>query len=254
MVISPQEFKEQFFAKYPFAKQILQLFEYLPNTYFYAKDSSHRYIGVNRPVLRDVFGLADESELLGKTDLDFQPPALAEAYHAEDRKVMKLQSPLPNQVWLVPHVIGTPKWYVSSKMPLIDEAQIHSQKRVVGIAGVMYPIETPEDQSTYFQELQPVIEYFDKHFTDEISMEEMAKKVNLSSTHFNHRFRKLLRVSPTEYILSRRIQEAQRLLTSTAKSIGEVGVAVGFYDQSHFTKRFRKVTGMTPLAYRKHFR
>ena len=57
-----------------------------------------------------------------------------------------------------------------------------------------------------------------------------------------------------EYVLSLRIQEAQRLLSTTDSTIGEIALAIGFYDQSHFTKRFRKLTGMTPLAYRKRFR
>jgi len=61
-------------------------------------------------------------------------------------------------------------------------------------------------------------------------------------------------MSPTEYLLSRRIQHAQRLLTQTTKNIAEIGTTIGFYDQSHFTKRFRRVTGMTPLAYRTRFR
>ena len=50
--------------------------------------------------------------------------------------------------------------------------------------------------------------------------------------------------------LERRVQEGQRLLTESEQSVGEVALGVGFYDQSHFTKHFRRVTGMTPLAYR----
>ena len=66
--------------------------------------------------------------------------------------------------------------------------------------------------------------------------------------------RQLLRLSPMEYVLSLRLQEAQRRLMTTDRGIGDIAVSTGFYDQSHFTKRFRKVTGMTPLAYRKRFR
>jgi transcriptional regulator GlxA family with amidase domain len=47
------------------------------------------------------------------------------------------------------------------------------------------------------------------------------------------------------------VQEAQRLLATTRLSLGEIAAATGFYDQSHFTKRFRKVTGITPSAYRR---
>ena len=57
-----------------------------------------------------------------------------------------------------------------------------------------------------------------------------------------------------EYVLSLRVQEAQRLLTTTTHSVGEIASATGFYDQSHFTRRFNKAVGMTPLAYRKKYR
>ena len=247
--IDPHEFREAFFARNPNAKQAFELYEYLPGVLFYAKDSQHRYVAVNQRNLTEVFGLERVEELLGRTDLDFQPPALAEAYHAEDRRVMEGGKTIPNQVWLVPHVRGTPRWYVSTKTPLLAP-----QREVIGIAGAMYPVATPEEQATFFQELSPVIQYIDQHYTEAISMAEMAAMAKLSTTHFNTRFRAVLRLSPTEYVLARRVEHAQRLLIETSKSIVEIGSEVGFCDQSHFTKRFRRVTGITPLAYRKRFR
>lgn len=244
-----REFQAAFFARHPNAFSVMGLFEYLPAAYFYAKDDESRYIRANALVLNQVFGLAREEDLLGRTDREFQPPALAEAYLAEDRRVMELRKPIPNQVWLVPHVRGTPRWYVSSKTPLFGPAG-----EVMGIAGVMYPISTPQDQEAYFRELAPVIRSIDARYTEKISMEEMAELAGVSSTHFNRRFRALLKMSPGEYVFKLRVQEAQRLLTGTAESVGEIAVATGFYDQSHFTKHFRRVTGMTPLAYRKRFR
>ena len=85
-------------------------------------------------------------------------------------------------------------------------------------------------------------------------MADMADMARLSRTQFNFRFRELLRMSPSEYILKLRIEIAQKLLNTTDKSIAEIAAEAGFYDQSHFTKRFRRVTGLTPLAYRKQFR
>ena len=242
-------FRDAFFRQHPGAESVIGLFEYLPAVFFYAKDSAHRYIGVNNATLHEVFGLTSQEDLLGRTDADFQPPALAEAYHSEDRRVMDGGQAIPNQVWLVPHVRGTPRWYVSTKTPLRDP-----RNNVIGIAGVMYPIETPEEQASSFRELLPVIRYIDQHYTEVISMKDMAVMANLSATHFNARFREILRMSPSQYVLARRIQHAQNRLTVTSQSIAEIGMAAGFFDQSHFTKRFRKVTGMTPLAYRKRFR
>lgn len=247
--LTGKPFSDAFFQQHPDARSVIGLFDYLPVALFYAKDAQHRYVAVNTRTLTDVFGLDDPDDLLGRTDSDFQPPALAEAYHAEDRRVMELRLPIPNQVWLVPHVRGTPQWYVSSKTPWFAP-----DGGVIGIAGVMYPIDTPEEQTSFFQELLPAVRYIDANYTTAISMQKMARLTDLSATHFNARFRAILRMSPTEYVLSRRIQDAQTLLTTTNQTIAEIGVSIGFFDQSHFTKRFRKVTGMTPLAYRKRFR
>ncbi len=245
----PDEFQRAFLASGLHSGFVLPLFEHMPGAYFYGKDRQHRYVWINSATLRDVFGLDDANELLGRTDAEFQPPALAEAYHAEDRRVMDGRKTIANQVWLVPHVRGTPRWYVSTKTPLFD-----LDGEVVGIAGVMYPIATPEDQQAYFQELSPVVRYISEHHTDAISMREMASMAGLSATQFNQRFRTLLRMSPTDFILSLRVQHAQRLLTQTSRSLAEIASEVGFFDQSHFTKRFRRVTGITPRGYRNQFR
>ncbi|EMI40329.1 AraC family transcriptional regulator [Rhodopirellula sp. SWK7] len=242
-------FAADFFAKRPLADDVIELFRFLPTVYFYAKDADHRYIAVNAPVLRDVFGLDRDVDLIGRTDSDFQPPTLAEAYHQEDRRVMEGGVTIANQVWLVPHIRGTPHWYKSTKTPLHDGNGV-----IIGLAGVMYPINTPEEQSTSFRELAPTIEFIEANYTQTISMKEMAERAGLSTTHFNQRFRELLRMTPTQFLLARRVEHARRLLTETEDSVAEISGAIGFYDQSHFTKRFRQVTGLTPLAYRKNFR
>tara|TARA_R110002096_G_scaffold196404_18_gene379304 strand:- start:530 stop:1369 length:840 start_codon:yes stop_codon:yes gene_type:complete len=242
-------FDEVFYAKSPQARALMEVFDYLPMVHFYVKDCDHRYVCANRSVLTDVFGMEQKEDLMGRTDLDFQPPALAEAYHAEDRKVMEGGVAIPNQVWLVPHVHGMPKWYVSTKTPLFGAGG-----EVLGLAGVMYPITTPDEQAARFREIYPVISHFEQHFRSDVSMGEMARLAGLSSTQFNKRFRDLIRISPTAYLLRLRVQEAQRLLVESSAEIAEVAAETGFCDQSHFTKRFQKVTGMTPLRYRRRFR
>ncbi len=228
---------------------LFSLFDTLPSVYFYAKDQDHRYLHVNGLVLENVFGLADIKQLLGKTDFDFQPPVLAEAYHAEDLRVMESRQKIPNQVWLVPRVRGLPKWYISTKVPLIDPSN-----KVCGIAGVMYPIDTPEEQFQYFQDLAPIIRHIEEHFTQDLKMAQLADMAGLSTTQFNLRFRTLLRMSPSAYLLQLRIDAAQELLSQGKQSLSEISLELGFYDQSHFSKRFQKSTGMTPSAYRQRFR
>jgi AraC-like DNA-binding protein len=244
----PIAFQADFFHRNPNAFSVTKLFEHTPSVYFYAKDAQSRYIKVNRETLT-IFNLDNEVDLLGRTDREFQPPALAEAYLAEDRRVMAGRQTIANQVWLVPHVKGAPKWHVSTKTPLFDP-----KEKVIGIAGAMFPITTPADQQMHFRELLPALNHIDEHYQEHIAIETLAELTRYSITHFNRRFRELLRVSPTEHILSLRIQEAQRLLTTTSLPMSQVAAQIGFCDQSHFTKRFKKATGMRPLEYQKRFR
>lgn len=245
---NPTAYQRRFFEQNPSLEPVLRLMASAPNVVFYVKNLENRYVMCNAFHLV-TYNMSREEELIGKAARDFFPDLLAQAYEANDRKVFDSGQPLWNEVWLVPHIRGTPRWFVSSKTPLFDP-----EGNIIGLAGLMSPIATPEDQKTHFQELQRVIEYVQTHFVDEITVDRLAEIAGISVPHFNRRFRQLLRLSPMEYVLSLRVQEAQRRLVTTDKSIGEIAVATGFCDQSHFTKRFRKVTGMTPLAYRKRFR
>lgn len=245
--LNPQRFQATFFKRCPGAKSIINLFDHLPQTYFYAKDRQSRFVRVNQMFL-DNHGLAQEAEAIGRTDRDFHPPAMAEAYIREDARVMQSGQPLPGQIWLVLHLRRVPRWYVSTKTPLHDPAG-----NVVGLAGAMYRIGEPGELSRHVHELLPVVTHIEKNYADAISMSAMAASVNLSSTHFNRRFKQLLRMSPTQYLRTVRIQAARRLLTESSQSLAAIAVEVGFTDQSHFTKRFREVTGITPNEYRRRF-
>ncbi len=225
----------------------MRLFDALPQTYFYAKDCESRFVKVNHLFVEN-HGLNSESEAIGKSDRDFHPPALAEAYIAEDKRVMVSGQPLSGQLWQVIHRRTSIRWYVSSKTPLFDAAG-----KVIGLAGAMFEVAGTSEMRYHFQELLPVIRFVEKNFAETISMVEMARLVSMSTTHFNRRFQQLLHMSPTQYLRSVRIQTARQLLTSTSHSLAQIACDTGFTDQSHFTKRFRETTGLTPEAYRKRF-
>lgn len=241
-------FQKAFFARCPSARSVMELFEALPNVSFCAKDARSRFVRVNERFLY-THGVQREAEIIGRTDRDFHPPAMAEAYIAEDRRVMTGARPIPGQVWPVHHADTIPNWYVSTKVPLFD-----TRGNVIGIAGAMYGIERPAEQERYFRELAPVIRHLEQHYAGAVSMSAMAALVNLSSTHFNRRFRQLLRMTPGGYLRTIRIQSARRLLGTSQHTLAEIADETGFTDQSHFTKQFRRATGMTPLAYRRRFR
>lgn len=245
--LDPASFQAAFFARAAGAASLIELFRALPHTYFFAKDRRGRFVAVNHLFL-DNHGLPEEAAAIGRTDRDFHPPLLAEAYIAEDERVMASGRPLAGQLWMVPHRRGAPRWYVCTKVPLCD-----ARGDVIGIAGAMERVNDPSLLSHHFAELLPVIRHVEEHYPGTISMAEMARLARLSPTHFNRRFRQLLRMTPTAYLRSVRVQRARTLLATTTKPLAEIAALTGFTDQSHFTKRFRQTTGLTPDAYRKRF-
>jgi len=243
------QFQSDFFQSNNSLRPVLDLMRQTLDACFYVKDRESRYVMCNRYHLQ-TYDLTDESGLVGKAARDFFPDLLARAYEANDRRVFDSGQALSNEIWLVPHIRGTPRWFVSSKAPLLAT----DGETVIGLVGLMHPIATPEDQQTHFQELQRVIEFLAENFVSDITVDRLAEIAGISVPHLNRRFRDLLRLSPMEYVHSLRIQEAQRLLITTDRPVGDIAIATGFYDQSHFTKRFRKATGITPLKYRKRYR
>ena len=238
-------FQNEFFARCPGLREPIELMAAMPNIALYVKDLESRYV-YNNDFHRIRYDRIREEALIGKRARDFFPALLGDAYEANDRIIFDTGQTIRNQIWLVPTIRGTPGWFLSGKSPIRTPGG-----QIIGLLGLMYPIETPEEQSAYFGNLQAAIAFIDRHFVDEITAEKLARLARLSVPHFNRLFRKVLRLSPMDYVLSLRVQEAQRLLSTTQGSISEIAAATGFYDQSHFTKRFRKVTGTTPLEYRR---
>lgn len=237
-------FQREFFSKHPELWTLSMLFEHLPSVCFFAKDSESRFVRMNSANL-ELYGLQDESDLLGRTDRDFHPPELAEAYLAEDRRVMSSGTATVEQSWLVPYLDGRLQWFVCSKSPIPD-----SSGGVIGIAGVMYPITTPQEEESRFKRIAPAVRYLEEHFEESTSLSEVAKLCGLSLTQFNRLFRSQLRMSPTEFRTALRVQRARSLLRFTKTPIADIAVSCGFCDHSHMTKHFKKAIGLTPSDYR----
>ena len=79
----------------------------------------------------------------------------------------------------------------------------------------------------------------------------MAKQSDLSTSQLQRDFRKLFRMSPGEYIMRLRLQLARRQLINSNEQVGQIASDCGFFDQSHFTRAFRKHTGLAPSHYRR---
>ncbi|WP_293127455.1 AraC family transcriptional regulator [Microcoleus sp. bin38.metabat.b11b12b14.051] len=94
--------------------------------------------------------------------------------------------------------------------------------------------------------LQQVTEYIAEHLHREVKLIELAAIAQISPYHFLRLFKNSLGITPHQYILQRRIEKAKYLLLHTELSITEVAATAGFYDQSHLTRYFKRIVGVTP--------
>ncbi len=91
-------------------------------------------------------------------------------------------------------------------------------------------------------------DYINANFAADVSLSDLSGHVGLSPFHLARVFEKAIGVTPHVYLESVRIRRARELLES-AVSIAEVAIAVGYSDQSHLTRRFKRHLGITPGQY-----
>ncbi len=239
--------QENFLNKVASNSQFLALFNWLPDAHLYVKDLSGRFMVVNQAsALRN--GFRSPHEIIGKTDFDIHPPQMAAAYVEEDQKVMLGRRPIPEQIWLVYDYLGAQRWFVSTKIPLFGK-----DDEVVGLAGIMRPLEEAKHLKESYEGLAPVVEYVLENFAEQISAEKLAEQIGLSVSQFNRRFKKLFGIAPMQFVLRARVNAARTLLSKEKASLGEIALECGFYDQGQFGRIFKRETGLTPGEYRKRY-
>jgi len=99
-----------------------------------------------------------------------------------------------------------------------------------------------------------ITNYIKEHLTERISLEQAAAQVYLSKSYFCRIIKHELGCTFTEYVNRLRVDRSKILLYKSELSIAEISTAVGFKDQSYFTRIFKRLTDMSPKKYRNHCR
>lgn len=87
----------------------------------------------------------------------------------------------------------------------------------------------------------------------EMSLDELARSLNLSASRLRHLFKDETGLSPVQYLKAQRMERAKELLETTFLSVKEVMLQVGVKDKSHFIRGFKKVYGLSPSQYRTRY-
>lgn len=100
-------------------------------------------------------------------------------------------------------------------------------------------------------ECSKVKTYIETHYTSPINLESLSETVFISKHHLAHLFKQQTGISPIQYLIQKRIEEACRLLRETDFPIAEIAERVGYTNSIYFSQVFRKAKGVSPYAYRK---
>ena len=107
------------------------------------------------------------------------------------------------------------------------------------------------NQTTGYERLMPVIDYFRQNEEVELTMVEAAVLCHMSPSHFSRQFKRVFRVSFSEYLLRHKLYQAARLLSRGKESITQISYNLHFSSPSHFISQFKKQFGNTPLQFQK---
>lgn len=100
--------------------------------------------------------------------------------------------------------------------------------------------------------IEYALEYIREHFNEEIVINDLAARLDMSPSYFSSMFKKEVGQSTMQYITALRIEQAKNWLTDTALSVAVIAKNVGYEDSQYFFRVFKKTTGMTPLQYRQN--
>jgi AraC family transcriptional regulator len=100
-------------------------------------------------------------------------------------------------------------------------------------------------------QLARVIDYMQANLNQDLSILDLATLTGMSQSHFSRSFKRSVGISPYRYLVQQRVERAKQLLEKKSIAISTIALDCGFANQTHLTKVFRQMTGMTPKAYQK---
>lgn len=223
---------------------IEDLFDTAGDTVFFVKDREARYWAVSQTLVERC-GLRSKEGLLGKTVLEVFPKSMGSGYREQDRQVLETGVPLRNELELHLYQRGRPGWCLTNKVPLRRPDGV-----IIGLMGVSRDLHVPADQPSGYKELTSAIRHVQKHYHEPLRVEDLARRSSLSVYQFEQRMKRVFQLTAGQFITKTRIEAACDLLRNSAKTITEVALECGFYDQSAFSRQFKATAGMTPGVYR----
>lgn len=237
--------QRHFFARLADSRQMLEALDQLPGAMFMIKNLDSRYVFMSR-ALKEAIHLAPDFDVVGKSDFDLFPRIIAESYRQNDLLVFDNNRPLIKEIHATSFFDHPSSWAWSSKYPLHDP-----KGKVIGLITINEKYNDVAGHDHELNRLLLAIDHVRHHYAGRITIADLARRCAFSETHFMRVFKQRMKMTPYAFVEQVRMFHAIDALRRTATSVAEIAIDCGFYDPSSFVKRFKRFTGLAPLAYRR---
>jgi len=219
------------------------LLEDVPHVMFCAKDRAGTYLAVNQ-AFADRAGVRDPSQVLGRSARDLFDDALAISYTQQDSELWSSRQPLRNQLELITRPDGSLGWYVTTKVLVTDV------DRSDFLASLSVDLRAAGDAPTAHAGVAAAVDYARRHCTEHVAVADVAAAAAMSVVQLERTIRRIIGISVRQLLVRFRVERAITLLDTTDSTLSDIAARCGYYDQSAFTRQFRRVVGVSPGAYR----
>jgi len=152
---------------------------------------------------------------------------------------------------VLPTLITPPEKGVGARLDLAG-ITLHTRPRSDVLSCLPLPIPVqPARGGLSPAAMRRVRDYIDAHLSDSVELMELAEIAGLSIFHFARQFKHSKGITPHHYLVSRRVGRAKELMAETSVSLSDIAFASGFAYQSHLTRHFRQIVGITPGQFRR---
>lgn len=220
------------------------VFDMLPKIIFYVKDHSRKWVTCNKAALT-LLRKKCPLEVIGATEEDFFPTAIAQAIKDDDLKIIENGERITDRVEVIANERGRLVWVLTNKIPILNK-----QNSVLGIVGITQILDVNAQLPAGFENLKVAIKKIDESLENMPTIPELATLVDMSESHFRRSFKQCFGIAPQDFIMQQKLHHAADLLTKSDMPIAEIAVACGFGDQSYFIKQFGRFFGETPGKHR----
>ncbi|NQX46560.1 helix-turn-helix transcriptional regulator [Paenibacillus tritici] len=171
-------------------------------------------------------------------------------FHTKSYRHSHLMTPLIENFKNSLPVLGSEKLWVDEQYQHLMQALITVHQKISQEINTL-PGRRPATREELFRRLTLAYEYLHAYYNQNVSLDEVSRVACLSKNHLIRNFRQFFNRTPHQFIIEKRILEAQRLLSQTESSVTEISLSVGFENPSSFNKVFKQRTGFSPQVFRK---